>query len=97
MPRRYSSAEVQELEESWDYLISFKEFVLPRLSEAGLRKFRDANEIDGDFYDWMENRFGAMIEGYMLMHNLSFVEAQDALMGRPYIDIAKRWKRYFRR
>ena len=95
MARRYSAAEVRELEEAWDYLIAFKEFILYRLSAAGVKKFRDTNEIEGDLYDWMENKFGSMIEAYSAMRDLDFEAARTTLLDRPYIDIVPRWKRYF--
>lgn len=98
MARRYSEEEVKELEEGWDKLIAFKEFVLYRLGPGGIKRFRDINEIEGDTYDWMENKFGSMIETYSSMRGLPFEDAQMMLMNRPYAhtEIIQRWKKYFK-
>lgn len=97
MARRYSEEEVKELEDDWDRLVAFKEFVLYRLSPAGVKKFRDSHEVDGDLYDWMENRFGSMISAYSSMKGVEFEEAREALLARPYIDIVPKWKAHFSR
>lgn len=97
MGRRYSEEEIRELEETWDYLIAFKEFVLWRLSDAGVERFRNMYEIEGDLSDWMEDKYTSMIDSYSLMRNLEFEDARTMLLDRPYIDIVPNWKKHFHR
>ena len=94
-----SGEEELEFLGTWDYLIAFKEFILYRLSDTGVKRFRDAHEIptEIDLYDWMENRFGGMIESYANHRGVQFDDAREILMARPYIDISARWKKFFKR